>query len=107
MAARARITMPATARRGDVVEIQTLVAHPMESGFRVGADGRVLPRDIIRRFSCRYGGELVFSAELNPAIAANPYLRFFTVATTTATLEFRWEGDHGFAHTESRVLAVA
>ena len=106
MAARARITMPLAARRGEVVEIQTLVAHPMESGFRVGADGKVLPRDIIRRFTFRYGGELVFSAEFNPAIAANPYLRFFTVATETATLEFRWEGDRGFAHTETRVLTV-
>ena len=99
--------MPLAARPGEVVEIQTLVAHPMESGFRVGSDGRVQPRDIIRRFSCRYGGELVFSAEFHPAIAANPYLRFFTVATATATLEFSWEGDNGFVHTESRLLAVA
>ena len=44
-------------------------------------NGQVLPRDIIRRFSCRYDGELVFSAELFPAIAANPYLAFQTVAT--------------------------
>ena len=52
--ARALITMPRTAKRGDVVEIRTLIAHPMETGYRPGDDGRVRPRDIIRRFTCHY-----------------------------------------------------
>jgi sulfur-oxidizing protein SoxZ len=105
--ARARITLPLAARRDEVIEIQALLAHPMESGFRVGADGRPVARDIVRRFTFRYGGETVFAAELHPGIAANPYLRFSTVATSTATLTFSWEGDNGFVHTETRVLSVA
>jgi sulfur-oxidizing protein SoxZ len=106
-ATRARITLPLAARRGEVIDIRALIAHPMETGFRVGADGRVVPRDILRRFTCRYDGEVVFVAELHPAVAANPFLRFSTVATASATLSFTWEGDNGFAHTETRVLAVA
>ena len=60
----------------------------METGFRADAEGKVLPRDIIRRFTCRYNGELVFSAELFPAVAANPYLAFRRVATESGTLSF-------------------
>ncbi|HEY9066539.1 MAG TPA: thiosulfate oxidation carrier complex protein SoxZ [Burkholderiaceae bacterium] len=104
--ARALITMPATAKRGEVVEIRTLIAHPMETGYRAGDDGQILPRNILRRFSCRYDGELVFSADLFPAVAANPYLTFCTVATASGTLEFTWEGDRGFAQTERVGLTV-
>lgn len=104
--ARALIHVPQTARRGEVIEIRALIAHPMESGYRVGPDGRTLPRDIIRRFSCRYDGELVFSATLHPAIAANPYLAFHVVATATGVLSFTWEGDNGFAQTETARLSV-
>lgn len=105
--ARALIHMPATANRGDVIEIRALIGHVMETGFRPGADGKVVARDIIRRFICRYDGETVFSAELHPAIAANPYIAFHTVATNSGTLEFTWEGDNAFAQTERKTLAVS
>ena len=104
--ARTLINMPASARRGEIVEIKTLIGHPMESGFRADAQGQVLPRDIIRRFSCRYDNELVFSAELSPAIASNPYLAFSTIATVSGTLSFTWEGDNGFRQTERLNLSV-
>ena len=104
--ARTLIQLPATARRGEVIEVSALIAHPMETGYRPGADGRVLPRDIVRRFACRYNGELVFAAELHPAIAANPYLAFHTVATESGTLEFEWTGDQGFRQVERRPLQV-
>ena len=70
--ARALIKVPPSARRGEVIEIRALIAHPMETGYRLDATGRPLPRDILRRFSCRYNGELVVGAELHPAVAANP-----------------------------------
>lgn len=104
--ARTLIQLPASARRGEVIEVSALIAHPMETGYRPGADGRVLPRDIVRRFACRYNGELVFAAELHPAIAANPYLAFHTLATESGTLEFEWTGDQGFSQVERRPLQV-
>ncbi len=100
------IKVPATARRGEIIEIHTTIGHPMETGFRPGADGKILPRDIIQRFACRYNGELVFSAELFSAVAANPYIAFHTVATASGTLSFSWEGDNGFRHTETVAIAV-
>lgn len=104
--ARTLIQVPASARRGEVIELRALIAHPMETGFRPGADGRVLPRDIVRRFTCRYEGEVVFAADLHPAIAANPYLAFHTVATVSGMLEFEWTGDQGFSQVERRPLQV-
>jgi sulfur-oxidizing protein SoxZ len=105
--ARALIHMPANAKRGEIIEIRALIGHPMETGYRVGADGKVMARDIIRSFVCRYNGEQVFGAELHQAISANPYIAFFTVATESGTLEFTWQGDNGFAHTEQMNLTVS
>jgi sulfur-oxidizing protein SoxZ len=104
--ARALIHMPAAAKRGEVIEIRALIAHPMETGYRPGADGKVLERDIIRRFTCRYNGEVVFAAELHQAVAANPYIAFHTVATDSGALEFKWEGDRGFAQAETMPITV-
>lgn len=109
--ARTLINLPALSKKGDVIEVRTLIAHPMETGYRPGADGKILPRDLIRRFSCTYDDgqskELVFQAELFPAVAANPYLTFPLLITGPGTLTMVWEGDNGFAQTETLPLRVA
>lgn len=104
--ARTLINVPKTAKAGEVVTIKTLISHPMETGFRPGADGRIMARDIITDFACRYDGEEVFRAELFPATAANPYLTFTLVAEKSGTLTFTWRGDNGFEQTETATLTV-
>ena len=105
--AQTLINVKRNAQRGEVLEITTLIAHPMETGFRADSEGKMQPRNIIRRFSCSYDGQTVFNAELFPAVAANPYLVFSTVATQSGTLVFKWEGDQGFSQTESVAITVA
>ena len=104
--ANALINVPARARRGEVIEIKTLVSHPMETGYRRTQLGAPIPRDIIRRFVCTYNGTEVFSADLHPAIAANPFIVFSTVAIESGTLGFSWTGDNGFSVTESATISV-
>jgi sulfur-oxidizing protein SoxZ len=104
--ARSLIDSPASARRGEAFTLRVLLQHPMESGFRVGADGALLPRDIVRRFTCLYDGERVLDVELFPAVAANPYLEFSALAVDSGRLSFNWEGDNGFVHREERSITV-
>ena len=105
--ARALIRVPALARPGEVMEVRILLQHPMETGYRPGADGQVLPRDIVRRVEARFEGELVFAADLFSAIAANPYIAFPMLATVGGTLVVSFQGDNGFAQTESAAIRVA
>jgi sulfur-oxidizing protein SoxZ len=102
----ALVRVPPRARRGEVIEITAMAAHPMETGVRPGADGRLVPRNIVHTFTCRYDGAEVFRAEFHPAITANPYLVFTTVATRSGTLEFRWEDDRGAVIVASATLLV-
>lgn len=111
MATRTLVKLPPAAKAGELIEISTLIAHPMETGYRVDAEGRPLARDILRRFSCTFEApgaapELVFSAELHPAISANPYLAFTMRATVSGRLRFTWEGDQRFSHSETAALVV-
>lgn len=105
--ASALINVPANAKRGDVIEIKTLMSHLMETGFRHTETGAVVPRNIITDFSCRYNGVEVFRAELFPAFSANPFIAFFTVATESGSFEFRWTGDNGFSETASASITVS
>lgn len=99
--ARALVTIAPQVRRGEPFEVRMLVAHPMETGHRADAQGQRVPRDILRRIECRLDGELVFAADLHPAIAANPYIAFPLVAQADGTLVVTWTGDRGFAHSVS------
>ena len=102
----ALVNVPPKARRGEIVEIKALVSHVMETGYRRTQLGALVPRDIIRRFVCTYNGTEVFRADLHPAIAANPFIAFSTVATESGTLTFQWTGDNGFSVTESANISV-
>ena len=100
------INVPANAKRGEIIEIKTLVSHIMETGYRRTATGEIVPRDIITSFTCRYNGAEIFRADLFPAISANPFLSFFTVATESGKFEFEWIGDNGFVANASATIVV-
>ena len=102
----ALINVPKKAKNGDVIEIKTLMSHIMETGYRHTAAGDVVPRDIITSFTFRYNGTEIFRADFFPAIAANPFMSFFTVAKDSGKFEFEWIGDNGFSETASAAITV-
>jgi sulfur-oxidizing protein SoxZ len=104
--ASALINVPKRAKRGEIIEIKALMSHIMETGYRHTAAGEIVPRDIITSFVCRYNGVEIFRADLFPAIAANPFISFFTVATESGKFDFDWVGDKGFSETASASISV-
>lgn len=93
---RTSITMPSSAKKGAIIEIRAIAQHDMESGFRYSEGGKLIPRDIIRVFTCTYNDVEVFKADFYPGIGANPLIIFTTIATETGRLEFKWSGDDGY-----------
>ena len=79
MAARTLINVPPKAKRGEVIQIKTLISHIMETGFRHDNIGKPIPRDIITSFVCTYNGER-FSAPRStrpsPPIRSSPSTRW-------------------------------
>lgn len=92
---RALVNVPKEAHRGEIIEIKAMIAHPMETGYRRDAGGAAIPRNIINRFTCTYDDTEIFSAELFPAMSANPFLAFSTIAAKSGTIAFAWTDDQG------------
>jgi sulfur-oxidizing protein SoxZ len=104
--ARTLVNVPPKAKRGQIIEIKTLISHLMETGYRHTETGTPIPRDIITDFVCTYNGTEIFRADLHQAISANPFISFFTVATESGTLTFRWTGDNGMEETALAKITV-
>lgn len=103
----ARVRMPASAKRGEVIEIRTLVQHPMESGFRLDNTGKKIPRHIVESFHCTYNGREIFRAKLYPAVSTNPFFTFYAVAAESGDFVFTWKDDQrGVATTTQKITVV-
>jgi sulfur-oxidizing protein SoxZ len=101
----ARITLPESARRGEVVNVRVIVRHPMERGFD-GPGLTPLPRKILHTLRVTYAGEEVFRMALSPGITANPYVEFTTLAVETGDMVFEWQEDGGAVYRREARLVV-
>ncbi|HVG51316.1 MAG TPA: thiosulfate oxidation carrier complex protein SoxZ [Xanthobacteraceae bacterium] len=107
MAEKPRLKVPKEAKKGEVVEIKTLLSHPMETGQRKDGSGNVIPRKIISKFSAEFNGKPVFSADIEPAVAANPYIQFTAKVGESGTFKFTWTDDDGTVTTAEEKITVA
>jgi sulfur-oxidizing protein SoxZ len=100
-----RIRAPRSARPGEVVEIRTLIEHPMETGLRQEG-GRTVPRDLLNRLTVRVNGEVALQAELRNGTSANPYHVFFLRLDRTSEIDFTWTDERGRSARASTRIAV-
>jgi sulfur-oxidizing protein SoxZ len=101
-----RIRVPKIAKKGEVVEIRTLLEHLNESGWRRDEEGKFYPRNIITTFVCTYGGVEVIRADLRRGISRNPYFSFWLRAEDSGELAFRWQDESGAVFEEKARLEV-
>ncbi|NNF24286.1 MAG: thiosulfate oxidation carrier complex protein SoxZ [Rhodobacteraceae bacterium] len=101
-----RVKVPKSASAGEVIIIKTLISHKMESGQRKDADGNVIPRSIINRFTAEFNGEMVIDVNLEPAISTNPYFEFEAVVPESGDFTFTWYDDDGDVYTETKSISV-
>ena len=103
MAERPRLKLPKEAKKGELIEIKTLIPHIMESGQRKDKDGKTIPRKIINKFTAEFNGKPVFSANLDSAVAANPYMQFFAKVEESGTFKFSWTDDGTVTTAEEKI----
>lgn len=102
-----RVKVPASAAAGEVITIKTLISHQMESGQRKDADGNVIPRSIINRFTCEFNGESVIDVTMQPAISTNPYFEFDATVPEAGEFKFTWYDDDGSVYETTKAIEIA
>ncbi|HAT51196.1 MAG: thiosulfate oxidation carrier complex protein SoxZ [Magnetococcales bacterium] len=95
-------------KKGDKVNIKTMIQHPMESGLRKDkATGEVVPAHFITSVKAVYDGKLVLDAVWTGAVSKNPFLGFHLRAEKTGPVEVTWKDDKGEEFKASEVITVA
>jgi len=107
MARKPRVKVPRSVKKGEIVEIRTLIPHKMETGQRKNKKtGKKIPRFIINKVAVTFNDKPVVTADLHPAISANPYFAFMARVDESGTFKFAWTDDKGKTVTTSKSVAV-
>lgn len=101
-----RVRVPKTAAKDEVIQIKTLISHPMESGQRKDKDGNLIPRQIINKFTATFNGETVLEIDLEPAISTNPYIEFEAKVPESGEFVFTWVDDDGSVYEDKQSITV-
>lgn len=90
----------------DAVEVQSLIQHPMDSGFVKDASGALIPPHYIETVKFEAGGKTVFTAFWGPAVSKDPFLKFsFKGGKKGDPLKVSWTDNLGKSDSsESKIL---
>ena len=102
-----RVRVPKKAEVGEIIEIKTLIKHPMHSGRAVDSDGKLIPRSIINSFAVAFNGKQVMSVDLQPSVSADPFFTFPMMVNESGTFDFTWIEDSGAEHKASKKIVVS
>jgi thiosulfate oxidation carrier complex protein SoxZ len=85
---KVRIRVPSSIRPGDVVQIRTLVIHPMERVER-DAQGKIVPKpyNYINKVVVTYLGKTIVTFDTTQSVSENPFFSFALKATDPGTLK--------------------
>ncbi len=104
--AKPRVKVPKSASVGDVITIKSLISHKMESGQRKDAEGKLIPRSIINRFTCDLGGVNVIDVTIEPAVSTNPYFEFDAKIADSGEMKFTWYDDDGSVYEDAKTIEI-
>ena len=102
-----RVKVPKEVSIDEIIEIKTLIRHPMHSGRMKDNNGQIIPRQIINSFSAKFNGKEVFQMNLEPSISTNPYIVFQYQAKESGTFDFEWKDDNGEKYSASKNMVVS
>jgi sulfur-oxidizing protein SoxZ len=81
---------------GETTEVQTLIQHPMDSGFIRDDRGEFIPAHFIRELTFEHNGQPVFIADWGTAVAKDPYVKFtFKGGNKGDDLKVNWVDNEG------------
>jgi sulfur-oxidizing protein SoxZ len=103
----ARIRIPDRITRGELITVNAIVAHPMDTGFFRTADGQPIPAFFIKDVVVTYGDEQVARFEWTSGISKDPIVSFTLKADKEAPLAMAWTDNKGGIYKQSVHVAFA
>jgi sulfur-oxidizing protein SoxZ len=97
----ARIKVPDRITRGEVILVNSIISHPMDTGFFRNTEGDPIPAYFIKEVVVTYGEEEVARFEWTSGVSRDPVVSFTLKADKEAPLTMIWTDNKGAAFKQS------
>jgi sulfur-oxidizing protein SoxZ len=101
----ARIRIPSQIKPGDLITVNAIVSHPMDTGFFRTASGEPIPAYFIKDVVVTYGKDEVARFEWTSGISRDPVVSFTLTADREAPLTMVWTDNKGAIFKQSVQIA--
>jgi len=89
----------------EITDVQTLIQHPMDSGFVRDENGAFIPAHFIQELTFEYDGRKVFIADWGTAVSKDPYVKFsFKGGNKGGELKVSWIDNKG--ETDATIVKI-
>ena len=105
----ARIRVPDRVVQGDLIVVNAIISHPMDTGFFRDADGQPIPAYFIKGVVVTYGDLEVARFMWTSGISRDPIVSFTLKADREAPVTMTWTDNRGgvFRHSADIKFASA
>jgi sulfur-oxidizing protein SoxZ len=97
----ARIRIPDQIRQGDLVTVNAIISHPMDTGFFRTSAGDPIPAYFIKDVVVTYGSQEVARFEWTSGISRDPVVSFTLKADREGPLTMTWSDNKGAVFKQS------
>lgn len=95
---KGKVVLPGTITKGEVIRVQAVVQHPMDTGFFRDANAEIIPPYFINVVTVTYGDEEVASFEWTSGVSRDPMIVFQLKADREAPLTFTYHDNRGASY---------
>jgi sulfur-oxidizing protein SoxZ len=97
----ARIRVPDQIERDDLITVNAIISHPMDTGFFRTTEGDPIPAFFIKQVVVTYGTQEVARFEWTSGISRDPVVSFTLKADKEAPLTMVWTDNKGASFKQS------
>ncbi len=101
----ARIRVPERIIRGELIVVNAIISHPMDTGFFRTVEGQPIPAYFIKNVVVRYGDQEVARFEWTSGVSRDPVISFTLRADSEAPLSMVWTDNKGDVFEQSANIA--
>ena len=103
----ARIRVPDRITKGEVIMVNAIISHPMDTGFFRTAEGQPIPAYFIKSVVVTYGENEVARFDWTSGVSRDPIISFTLKADREAPLTMVWTDNKGGVYKQTARIAFA
>jgi sulfur-oxidizing protein SoxZ len=101
----ARIRVPDRITRGEIITINAIISHPMDTGFFRTTEGQPIPAYFIKDVVVTYGDQEVARFQWTSGMSRDPIISFTLRADREGPLTMVWSDNKGGVYRQTAAIA--